>query len=63
MSINRSVKWNRKIDEHVRLPQSTVGLCKNYGKCRSFDIELGNGYCVSCWDKGFDTQKTKLEAK
>ena len=33
-------------------PKETFGVCKNYKICRNFDVILGDGYCVECWDRG-----------
>ena len=30
----------------------TQGACKWSRKCKSFDVLLGNGLCMSCWDNG-----------
>jgi len=35
------------------VPEHTVGNCVRWEKCKSFNIDLGNGYCVKCWDKGY----------
>ena len=52
------VYGNRK----VYLPKTSMGACKNSepyltksGKpgtklCPNTNVELGNGYCVTCWD-------------
>ena len=51
--------WIR--DRNVSLPKNTIGTCKNAewkgrrgrGRplCNARNVELGNGYCVRCWDK------------
>jgi hypothetical protein len=51
--------WIR--ERTASLPENTIGTCKNAewkGKrgrgrplCDAVNVELGNGYCVSCWDK------------
>ena len=57
-------RWNRKDSiPEVRLPVATMGHCRNYGKCRQFNVELANGYCITCWDKGLDTAEARTEAK
>jgi len=42
----------------VVLPKITVSTCRNAKKrggskptCTAMNVELGNGYCVTCWDK------------
>ena len=44
-------------DKEVTLPQESFGECRNWKKCRNFDVYLGNGYCAECWDKGMDKRK------
>ena len=56
-------KWNQDIFEAVLLPEATIGHCKNHVKCRQFNIDLANGYCTLCWDKGMNTKKAKAEAR
>ena len=51
--------WVR--DRKVSLPEINIGTCKNASwrgrrgrgrpLCDAVNVELGNGYCVSCWDK------------
>jgi len=41
-------------DEYGKVsPIYTIGVCKRSRECRQFDVDLGNGFCVICWDKGF----------
>ena len=40
--------------DEVRLPLESTGICKYYKKCKNFDVPLGNGICMLCWDKGLD---------
>ena len=35
----------------VALPKETVGDCKNWKRCRQYNVILGNGLCIDCWDK------------
>ena len=47
----------------VDMPSTSIGACKNskmyltssgrikYGFCENLNVELGNGYCIVCWDK------------
>lgn len=30
----------------------TTGNCKNWKKCRSINVTLGNDLCMECWDRG-----------
>ena len=43
-------------DSEVVLPEATIGTCKYYRRCHSFDVSLGNGICMDCGDKGMDTR-------
>jgi hypothetical protein len=38
----------------TELPVETIGKCK---KCHQRDL-LGDGYCISCWDKKTSSFKT-----
>ena len=35
------------------VPKHTVGDCVRWKNCNQFGIDLGNGYCVKCWDRGY----------
>jgi hypothetical protein len=39
--------------ENVRKPNGSFGECRNYRICRRVRVDLANGYCVRCWDRGF----------
>ena len=34
----------------VPLPSASVGKCRNSVRCKQYDVTLGNGLCVKCWD-------------
>ena len=36
--------------------KETVGVCRNSNSCKSFKAVLGNGLCITCWDKGYDVR-------
>jgi hypothetical protein len=61
----RKYTWKRDYNygnRKVHLPQISMGACKNSkpyftkgGRkgvkiCPNINVELGNGYCVTCWD-------------
>ena len=61
----RKYTWKRDYNygnREVHLPQISMGACKNSkpyltksGRpgtklCSNTNVELGNGYCVTCWD-------------
>lgn len=29
----------------------TVGACTNFKKCKNTNTTLGNGLCMTCWDR------------
>lgn len=35
------------------IPVHTVGECLRWKRCRSVNVDLGNGYCVECWNTGY----------
>jgi len=38
--------------EKVRPPNISFGDCRNSTRCSQKRVNLGNGYCIICWDKG-----------
>ena len=38
---------NRK----THLPEQSFGRCYLARLCGNTNVELGNGYCMTCWDK------------
>ena len=34
----------------VVMPEESFGTCKNYTKCRTYDVWLAWGMCVTCYD-------------
>ena len=56
-------KWNRGDFDPVVLPKATTGHCRNYLKCKQFNVELANGYCITCWDTGRDIKDARQEAR
>ena len=62
MEMDTRAHRDRQIDT-VRMPKETTGCCKNYRKCKSFTVELANGYCMECWDKGLDSRDAIYEAR
>ncbi len=51
-----------KLIPKIALPDSSIGDCKNWSSCGQRQVELGNGYCVSCYDRGLEKMdgNTKL---
>lgn len=45
---NRTVERNY---DGIRLPEFSIGECKNAKRCHNWKAELGNGLCLTCWDK------------
>jgi hypothetical protein len=50
---------DEQMDE-VQLPVETSGDCIRWKRCGSFRTTLANGYCMDCWDKGFDIRGERL---
>ncbi len=63
--MSRKYKWKRDFNygnRKVHLPKTSMGACKNSkpyltksGRqgtklCPNTNVELGNGYCITCWD-------------
>tara|TARA_Y100000593_G_scaffold95083_1_gene199335 strand:+ start:4583 stop:4753 length:171 start_codon:yes stop_codon:yes gene_type:complete len=42
----------RRNYDAVRLPEITEGNCRRSRRCKSFNVTLGDGLCMTCWDKG-----------
>jgi len=34
----------------------SIGNCVNIRNCRSTNVDLADGWCVNCWDKGADAK-------
>jgi len=44
---------NQQKIKAVKTPVESTGPCKNAINCGNWNkIYLGNGYCMTCWDKG-----------
>ena len=52
--MERASKLNgmRNIVKAVYMPEASVGTCRNIGKCGQVNVDLANGLCVFCWDRG-----------
>ena len=52
--------WSMGKDDHkdtrhvkrLNMPSEKLGSCKNAARCGNYMVNLGNGYCITCWDKG-----------
>jgi hypothetical protein len=53
-------------------PITTIGACKNTSKrlrrgakivlkCSNFNVTLGNGLCITCWDDEVDRRANSVE--
>ena len=42
-----------KVWRETPIPEHTIGDCIRWKNCKSFKVDLGNGYCVTCWDRGY----------
>ena len=44
----------------VKTPVDTMDTCKNARNCGNWKkTYLGNGYCMTCWDKGLGGETKK----
>ena len=46
--------------DKVELPLETSGVCIRWKRCGNTEVDLADGYCVDCWDKGFDIHRNRL---
>ena len=44
----------------VYMPEASFGSCVNVGKCGQVDVDLANGLCVFCWDRGSSLPHDRL---
>ena len=47
------------LDKPVEMPDDTKGKCKRCSKI----AELGDGFCLKCWDKGSNKDKSYLNVR
>jgi len=50
----RKYTWKRDYNygnRKVHLPEQSFGKCYQARICGNTNVELGNGYCIACWDK------------
>ena len=45
------------------LPVESFGRCRNAHRCKNTDVDLGNGFCMKCYDKGLDRFKSPRASK
>jgi len=43
------------------IPVHTVGECLRWKRCRSVNVDLGNVYCVKCWDRGYGGERAGVK--
>ena len=60
----------KRDDFNIRIPEESIGNCKNYKTCgnsegvlRRKEEVLGNGYCMSCYDNRVDIRNAGSKAK
>ena len=52
-------KWDQTAQEHldeVKIPNASIGTCRNYRYCNQNHTDLANGYCIACWDRGLGSK-------
>ena len=47
----------------VPMPGVSYGVCKNVRNCGNWSVDLGDGYCVECWDGGINRKGNKERKK
>ena len=47
----------------VTLPRESFGMCKNQRNCKNYQVVLGNGLCMDCYDKGLENRYLKQEVR
>tara|TARA_Y100000296_G_C4964420_1_gene152659 strand:- start:98 stop:346 length:249 start_codon:yes stop_codon:yes gene_type:complete len=47
----------------VTLPIASVGACRNNRNCKNYQVVLGNGLCMNCYDRGLDNRYLKQEVR
>ena len=40
--------------DYVRQPTFSEGSCLNVRNCKAYTVELADGWCMRCWDKGLN---------
>ena len=65
MKDNNMNKWNQpnRIGEAVYFPEASIGTCRNARNCKQVNVDLANGHCVSCWDRGLKTKAEQSQKK
>ena len=53
--MDRNSYYSKNLGEPVYLPEASIGECSNSRNCRQFNVDLANGHCVLCWDRGIRT--------
>jgi len=38
----------------IPLPRESAGACRYARTCGNYNVILGDGVCVKCWDRGLD---------
>ena len=55
--------YTRHIDTDVYLPVHTIGVCLNSRNCKNYRTDLGDGYCVDCFDMGKNSHSPTLRQR
>ena len=45
------------------MPGVSYGVCKNSRNCGNWSVDLGDGYCVECWDNGLGGRWPREETR
>jgi len=48
--------------DKVILPIASIGACHNVTLCMEWNVDLADGWCVKCWDRGKNSSVSIMEA-
>ena len=52
-----------KVREPLEKVPASFGECRNVRNCGNWSVDLGDGYCVECWDGGINRKGNKERKK
>ena len=52
-----------KVREPLEKVPTSFGECRNVRNCGIWSVDLGDGYCVECWDNGLGGSRSREETR
>lgn len=52
-----------KVREPLEKVPASFGECRNVRNCGNWSVDLGDGYCVECWDNGLGGRRPREETR